>query len=360
MANNPTSHDGYIIFGVKDEDKSICGVEDDPQRKTTQNIVDFLRDKQFHGDLRPRIQVVTLQLDKHDLDVLIVFSSTDVPYVLKKTFQELRANHIYTRIADTNTPKDKSADRGIQEKLWRKHFGLDLSPLEKMYLYLDDREGWVKTNGEGLQPRYYYSAHPEFVFEYRFDDILDGFEIFLADQYDRTPHWGWFDLYYHQTKLASYQVAALDGGRASVPTPDYIPTKIKLANNSRSLPLRYRYYIVGDQRWKILQNCWQNKHKDSDESCAIRRLFQLVLVFNSKYEFERFNEYLNANFNEEEMNEIDEGFFSDQVETDELLQPEYKFNKYCIKLLDNFRDFHHLDAPDLGFENSELTSEWWG
>lgn len=40
MANNLENHDAYIIIGVTD-DFELYGVEDDPNRKTTQNLTDF-------------------------------------------------------------------------------------------------------------------------------------------------------------------------------------------------------------------------------------------------------------------------------------------------------------------------------
>lgn len=48
MANNLSNHDGLIIIGVNEEtDYSICDVTNDPNRRKTQDIVTFLRDKKF-------------------------------------------------------------------------------------------------------------------------------------------------------------------------------------------------------------------------------------------------------------------------------------------------------------------------
>ena len=46
MANNLSNHDGLIIVGVDEEtDYTICDVANDPNRKKTQDIVAFLREK---------------------------------------------------------------------------------------------------------------------------------------------------------------------------------------------------------------------------------------------------------------------------------------------------------------------------
>jgi hypothetical protein len=42
----------------------------------------------------------------------------------------VRANHIYARVMDTNTPIDKSADINNVEYLWRKRVHIDETPKE--------------------------------------------------------------------------------------------------------------------------------------------------------------------------------------------------------------------------------------
>lgn len=44
MANNRAKRDSYIIFGVEDETFKIVGVENTPNRRNQQNIVDFYED----------------------------------------------------------------------------------------------------------------------------------------------------------------------------------------------------------------------------------------------------------------------------------------------------------------------------
>lgn len=54
MANNLSNQDGLIIIGVDEEnDYSICDVINDPNRRKTQDIVSFLREKKFAGGIRP-------------------------------------------------------------------------------------------------------------------------------------------------------------------------------------------------------------------------------------------------------------------------------------------------------------------
>lgn len=360
MANNPTGKDGLIIIGVKDSDKAICGVENDTRRLTTQNLVDFLQDKQFHGDNRPYVQVVPIRLQDHILDVIKVIATPKVPYILKSNYQGVFSNHIYSRVGDHNIPKNKSADIMLQELLWRRHFGLDLSPLERMFLYLEDKEGWEQIDEESISTRVYYRQHPEFVVEQRIDSDRDGFEVFLTGQCDLHPIWGWYSLYYFQTKIATYQTALLDGGRATVPTPnsEFLENR-NIVYSRFEKHYRYRFYIVGSPKWIIFQSLWEDKRIHSEESIAIRQLFRLVLVFNSIDEKQHFDEYLDKKFSEKYLENIKNGYFDNQVSDPEAFQPEYKFYIYCVRLLEEFRHINGLSSPEYGFVDTDLVPEYF-
>ena len=84
MANNRAKRDSYIIFGVEDETFKIVGVENTPNRRNQQNIVDFLRGCSFAGSARPRIELHTFEIEQHEIDVLIIKDSDEVPYYLEK------------------------------------------------------------------------------------------------------------------------------------------------------------------------------------------------------------------------------------------------------------------------------------
>lgn len=61
MANNLSNHDGLIIIGVDEETNySICDVANYQNRKKTQDIVAFLREKKFAGGIRPMVSVQPL------------------------------------------------------------------------------------------------------------------------------------------------------------------------------------------------------------------------------------------------------------------------------------------------------------
>lgn len=126
MANNLVNRDAYIIIGIDEEnDYSLCDVSGDPNRKNTQNVVDFLRDKPFAGNIRPIVQIETLKIQAKSIDIIVIKNSYNTPFYLTNRVNELCANNIYTRVMDTNTPKDKSADLINVEYLWKKRFRIN-------------------------------------------------------------------------------------------------------------------------------------------------------------------------------------------------------------------------------------------
>ena len=88
MANNRPRRDSYIIFGIDNECFSVIGVENDVNRRNQQGITNILRNITFAGSVRPRIEMRTIYIDNHEVDVLIIKDSFDVPYYLEKEYQD--------------------------------------------------------------------------------------------------------------------------------------------------------------------------------------------------------------------------------------------------------------------------------
>ena len=122
MANNLSNRDAYIIIGIDEEtDYTICSVENDPNRRNTQMLTEFLKGKKFAGDLRPVVSVESLDMLNGIIDVIVIYNKLDTPYYLKETYKkQICANHIYVRLQDSNTPRDQSADMNHVEYLWKK------------------------------------------------------------------------------------------------------------------------------------------------------------------------------------------------------------------------------------------------
>lgn len=291
MANNLSNQDGLIIIGIDEEtDYEIQDVEIDSNRKRTQDIVSFLRDKKFAGGIRPTVTVQAIKSSQKTIDVLIVCNDRNTPYYLTEQYQGVFANNIYVRIMDTNTPKNSSGDINIVETLWKKRFGINATALERVILYLQSPSDWIDSYNES---RRYYKFAPEFVIEQvSASDDRDGYEFYLFGQYDIRPHWYDINIYYHQTLLDSIGGAALDGGRCFTATPKI--AGLSLYGNRMNWDISYKYFIKESIEYIV--------HKfyitdDMDEELTSRRRFlECVLIFNSALEKASFDKFVKENY----------------------------------------------------------------
>lgn len=201
LANNLENRDAYIIFGVKDETCEIVGVnKKDANRKNTAKIVDLLRNgKFFVGDIRPMARVETITIGEKELDILIVENSHNTPFRLEKDFpntdknsqkkklKTVLAKNVYTRVQDTNTPINMTADPDKEEKLWRKRFHIDESVYDKLLYYLSKPDDWIKIGlyGEDAKDTYNYQYSIEYSIE-----MIDNYYEELYDNYDKDGNGG--------------------------------------------------------------------------------------------------------------------------------------------------------------------------
>jgi hypothetical protein len=313
MANNLAEKDSYIIIGVEDKTFSIKSIENDTNRKNTQNIVDFLKDKKFAGGIRPTVYIETLS---NGLDVIVIASSNNTPYYLTENYcmekEIIRANYIYTRIQDTNTPKDKSADIDKVSLLWRKKFGLDKTPLEQFLIYIKNKDDWKYCSG--YYDKYFYKYNPIFVIseilpqgEIR-DQILDGLkdavkeegaaykesnreEWFTAIQISpNLPSWHELNFLYSQIKIYSITTVNIDGGRCHMPAPffDYAFSGDSRIDGTKE-NYRYSYFIENSIEYKMIN--FLSEKFDSYEH-AFNTAMKYILVFESDDERKQFNDYI--------------------------------------------------------------------
>lgn len=160
LANNMENRDAYLIFGVEDKTCQIIGINEDNSRNrlNTVRVVNFLRDKKFVGGIRPMARVETIDIEGKDLDILIIENSRYTPFRLSQDFKykskksndkdkerTVKANNVYTRIQDTNTPINETADPDKEEKLWRKRFHIDEPAYNRAMYYLENPEDWEKA-----------------------------------------------------------------------------------------------------------------------------------------------------------------------------------------------------------------------
>lgn len=290
MANNLHNRNAYIIIGVDEENEyRLVNVQNDPNRKSTQKIVDFLKDKKFASGIRPVVHVEQVQLQYGEIDVIVVENSHNTPFYLTEQFEGVRANHIYTRVMDTNTPIDKSADINNVEYLWRKRFYLDETPLERVTYYLQQPKDWVDSPIE-FDLCKFYKFSPEFTVQEEHDEKRDGYEFYLFSQMNAHPSWYTVTLYYHQTALEQFIGVSLDGGRCFVIAPSTSGVSFTEYSNWN---VSFRYYEKDSLRYTLLRFYYDNK--PSDYYHAYMRFSECVLLFDSEQERMLFEAYIKQN-----------------------------------------------------------------
>ena len=280
LANNLNNRDAYIIIGVDDNAK-IVGIHDQRNRKNTQNLNDFLRNKKFVGDFRPEVSCVTLFLNQKEIDVIIIKNSHKTPFILKEPFCEgnvhVRNGNIYTRIVDTNTPIDCTADNDKTEYLFKKRFHIDETPLNKLSYYLDYPQNWKLTNDRN--GTYYYEFAPEYSLTLNSNDN-EGKIDFLSKLFpNKEALWekAKFQIYNH-TIISLYHVG-LDGYRfhTAVPSRDYI--KVPKEN----CYIKYLYFIKELLPYKFYKFI-RYFDEGQGKSHYYQALFDHIIFFKSEEE----------------------------------------------------------------------------
>lgn len=297
MANNLSKHDGFIIIGVDEESNySICDISDDPNRRKTQDIVTFLRDKKFAGGIRPTVYVQNFCINDKTIDVVVVINDRNTPYFLKENYQGVFANNIYSRIMDTNTPKTASADINIIEKLWKKRFGIDATAMERVMLFLQKPNDWIDSD-DGKK---YYKYSPEFTLEdISAEESRNGYEFYLFNQFDFRPRWYDINIYYHQTLLYSLGGVALDGGRCFTSTP--LTDGISIYKETyHHWDVCFKYFIKDSIEY-IVHKFYITDDMD-EERTARQRFLECVLVFDSELEKLQFEDFVIHNYDKYDIN----------------------------------------------------------
>lgn len=294
MSNLLEKEDGLIIIGVDESaDYALTDVRNDSNRKRTQDLVCLLRDKKFAGGVRPIVSVQEIRISGIYLDTIIIENTRNTPYYLTEDFQGIRANYIYTRVMDTNTPKNASADINIVERLWRKRFAMDTSALETVEVYLQSPQDWISMEDDSCR---YYKYAPEYTIEDTLDDSRDSYEYYLFSQRDPRPHW--FNIYVrcHQTTLVCTSGTGFDGGRFFTVTPEF--TSFSPTHRPHFESISFRSYTKGTLNYSLYR-FFAPTDINSEAASAERRLLECVPVFESEKEKQDFLMYAAEHYNKD-------------------------------------------------------------
>ncbi len=287
LSNSLHRGNRFLIYGVSDpkDGTEVIGLtKEQNNRKTQVQFIDFLRTKSFAGDCRPEIELHTIELYGREIDVIVIFDNPIKPYYLTEDYgdkgKNVKANSIYTRTNDTNTPIDKSADIGVIEKMWRQRFGLDLSPLQRMKLLLLQPKDWFKDIGN--KPYAYHLDFPEFRIE--FSDVHTFWEVYSFFFTNEKSYLGTATFKYHSTTLFELEYMYCDEMRIELSVPETAYVKLKNSEN-------WFYYYNLEELNGIFLYFMTNRLTHIHSRYPV---FPFVL-FDNVGQLEKFKEYILAN-----------------------------------------------------------------
>lgn len=283
LANNLDSDVSYLVIGIdEDGDYRVCDVETniDAPRKTNQNLVDLLSKQHWGSPQAPFALVEPLEFEDGNIDVIVIQSRReDMPYYLGKPNGQLKAWMIHTRRVDANTPVDTGANWGEVEGIWRHHFALDASPLDQAKIMLCDKDNWEYITSIGNSEDKYYKYAPEYTIHHTSDDDLDGYEYYMLNQTDCSPHWYTISLDYHQTCIFDAQGIALDGGRYFAPVPPRSFIRWHGVRNKLEADVSYCHYERDSIDWTLNEFFFDENY--SDARISRNRFLDMVVLFES-------------------------------------------------------------------------------
>ncbi len=225
LANAKHRGSRFLIFGVDNENFSLHSISNDPGRRTQADIAGLFRDNssKFFQSRFPDFNLAEVLIEGTLLDVLVLEDMPNKPYYLVERYGQLRAHHIYTRVCDTNTPVTNAAQPHEIERMWRERFGLNLTPLDRVKLYLNQVHAWVPSNKIGENPYEHHRTFPEFTLR-----VTEAEQIMACnEEWTRgeictdNNHAEYYEIHFHQTCLARVLYVRFDDRKKSMVAPKW-------------------------------------------------------------------------------------------------------------------------------------------
>lgn len=215
MTNADAEGDRYILIGIANAGE-IIGLKSN------------LSDNNFWSDIRSAKTNLALPVQYYEISIEQEFSKINVgvihitndkrqPYVLTEDFTKngktIRAGVVYTRDSSNNTPINGTAHHAEIEKMWRRRFGLDNSPSQRVLELIRDPNKWLNTErieGTDFSIRF-HNDFPEYTLETTFSDRHANSKFYepwmtrIGDEFQyaeaqNTNVWRYY-LKYHSTTL---------------------------------------------------------------------------------------------------------------------------------------------------------------
>ena len=367
LANNPGGETAMLLIGIdEDADYAIRDIANSKGRKNTQDVNSALASAHFAGAW-PSVRVVPVEMGKQadgsiaTIDVVVIEPNPDaVPYYLTHDYKKgkcVRAGAIYSRRQDGNTPVDATASPLLTERLWRRHFGLDRTPLERLPGLLAHPDEWEDTMSmaQGESDYAFYNVRfPEYTVVYRFNDDKNAWNyLMLASPFNHAATWLDFECYYHQTML--YRGTGCYSDHHVIPLPAREFLRPPCDDFDHECHYLYTCYMEGSIEQRLEGLFMKNEGSDGKESHEwLRRMLPVLRTPTEKTEFER---YLRWRW--DEFTERVKGYkhrpYCHNIPKDEkdLLVEKATEASVIVEMLEEYRREFGADAPSEAYEGDE-------
>ena len=261
LANAKHAGRRFLIFGVDDNNFSLHDIKNSSGRRTQADIAGLFRDNasKFFQSRFPTFHLRETEIDGTTIDVLVIEDEPNKPYFLAEKIAKVKAHHLYTRVCDTNTPVDKSAQPHEIERMWRERFGLDAPALDRARRYLGDQSAWTERY-EGGDIILYHNVFPEFTLRATSSEtsLCCNHEWTRGEIRSDNNNAGWYELRFHQTILCRIHHVIFDDRKKSMVAPDCRPVGQGL----------FYFYRIDSIEYAV-QNFW-TKRWEKDDSKGLR------------------------------------------------------------------------------------------
>lgn len=286
FANTVHDRDCYLIFGI-DDDCNVVGMK--KTRKKQVDVINSISNCHFAGGNYPKVAVDTVTVKGIEIDILTIYNTDKTPVYLEKNYGQMLKGCVYTRIGDMNTPNNGNADLSDIEMLWKKRLGLTKTPLEYIYDRLENKLEWKE-----YQDRYYNIYKPEYCLVKGSSLQIQNAEkeYYAFAMPDNSVEYASLVFKYRETVLDEFQLVTLDGGRYTTS----IPLWSVLRQNSRERKQEYYYqYFTADSVDYRINRLLYN-FENFSEKVTHDLLFQVIVLYRSATEKEKFEAYVGHNF----------------------------------------------------------------
>ena len=288
FVNTPHHEECYILLGIRDNDHKIIGVENDNNRLTTDKLTSYLNNLPIANHSVPNIKVRSLKIDNHEIDVIIIKNSDDVPVFLNEEYHPkecknvIRPGQIFCRLNDVETPINGTASDFQVERLWKKRFHLDLTPIEIYKSRLNEIDNWeyFETDKVGFR----YILDPDYcMYLESNDEGRNIVESYSLNQTRITINWDTLKLMYHGQILEEIMVVWLDGTRFLTVAPN-----IGSLNPLSDKPLYFQYLLTDSLDFAIEQFFLNNRERGiSPDSFQKDTLLKNIVIFKDEIQKEQ-------------------------------------------------------------------------